>query len=378
MKIKAIELIQNGYKIYLCGLNAKVLCKISSTSIEDIKNDNDVYQRRLDDERRKRITAFSDRTRALFPTAIVLNSKFDIKYSDEMIEINEDKDSYFIIDGQHRIYGISESENDYALPVVIVKVDKDLQSELFITINSEHKAVNPNVRFNMKSNDNVGTPEKEIRNIAVLLNGDENSPFYCKIWLDDKPRSKENVRLSLAAFCEPLCNYIYNAKYYYEFKDLLAITDFNEEKIKDYGKIHKFDKKILWNCYINKRMDVVHKILLNYFNAVKAVYKDEWMDPKSIMLKTVGFNAFILFFEDIYNLCHKNNNNFSKGFLYEILYRNRIDSEFFYISKKASLGKVGAADLYRELRRNFQETLMDYEKLEFIVDDEDFESFSLN
>ena len=96
------------------------------------------------------------------------------------------------------------------------------------------------------------------------------------------------------------------------------------------------------------------------------------------MLKTVGFNAFILFFEDIYNLCHKNNNNFSKGFLYEILYRNRIDSEFFYISKKASLGKVGAADLYRELRRNFQETLMDYEKLEFIVDDEDFESFSLN
>lgn len=371
MKTRAIEVHQNGFVFYICSLDVKLLSKISSTSMEKIENNTDVFQRQLSLERQKRITSFSNRTQAMFPTAIVLNSKNDIDYKDGNIEINEEPDSYFIIDGQHRIFGIKDSNYDYELCVVIVKVDRDKQSELFITINTEAKTVNSNVRFNMKSNDAVGTPEKEIRNIAVRLNGDELSPFYNKIWLDDKPRKRENVKLSLGAFCEPLCNYIYNSNYYYEFKDLLYKYKVSSNEIKEFGRKHNFEKRILWNFYLNERMDVVHKILLNYFKAVKKVYEVEWDDDNSIMLKTIGYNAFILLFDDVFAFCKKNSNNFSYQFIYELLNKSKIDSNYFYTKKDASLGKLGAVSLYKELRKNISDDNMNYDNIEHIVDDID-------
>lgn len=376
MKIKAIEVNQNNSKFYICAVNAKKLSYICSTSMQEIVNDTDVFQRQLNEERRKRITSFANRSRALFPTAIVLNSRSNIQFSNGELELNENPNSYFIIDGQHRIFGIKDSRYDYELCVVVVNVDTDLQSELFITINSEQKTVNPNVRFNMKSNDKVGTPEKEIRNIAEMLNGDEQSPLYNKIWLDDKPRNKDNVKLSLGAFCEPLCNYIYNSKYYYEFKDLLIKTSFNKDDVKTFGKEHKFDKKILWNCYVNRRMDVVHRILLNYFRAISVVYDKEWVDLKSIMLKTIGFNAFILLFVDIFKICQNNNNDFSCKNIIEILNQHKVDSSYFYTSKNASVGKVGAVELYKELRKGITDSVIEYENIDYITDD-DIESYKI-
>ena len=46
--------------------------------------------------------------------------------------------------------------------------------------------------------------------------------------------------------------------------------------------------------FIEDKDDVIMKILLNCFNALKKVFPDEWMRPKEYILwKTTGFNAVI-------------------------------------------------------------------------------------
>lgn len=372
MKTKALVINQNGFKFYVVSLNAKILYNICSTSINEINiGESDVYQRRLNNNRVNRIKEFSNRSRALFPTAIVLNSLDELNYNEEtmQLEIPEKENNFFIIDGQHRIKGIKESHNSYELCVVIFNnISRDLQSELFITINSEQKTVNSNVRFNIKSNDAYNTPEKVVRNIAEIFNNDPTSPLYKKIWMDDTPRKKGTYPLSLSTFCNPICGYIYNSNDYYKLKDDLYKNNGSIESLSSYE--YDIDRYFLWTIYLHNNEKLLYKILLNYFTAIKHVYSNIWNDSKSVIIKTTGYNAFMLLFKYVFLSCKKNNNNFSLSYIERMLKDNKIDdSEFDQLN--AGLGKVAAFNLFLKLQysRNGKLDIFD----EFISSFEDTE-----
>lgn len=370
MKIKAIPVYQNGYIFYITSIPSSVLSKTCSTTIDSMKKDTDVYQRRLNASRVSRISDFAKRQRAIFPTCIVLNSKEHLAYDKEKMELElpEEKDSFFIVDGQHRIEGIKQSDREYNLCVVILNNESlDLQSELFITINGEQKAVNPNIRFNIKANDSVDTPEKMTRNIADMLNSDLLSPLYNKIWMDDSPRKRGDQPLSLSAFCEPICGYIYNQKSYYSIKDALYNNGNNTMKLNDAFSDYK--NYILWTFYADVGDRVLYKILFNYFSAIKDVYKNVWNDSKSSIIKTTGYNAFMLLFKGIFLYCKKNNNNYSYQFIKSILESNVISADNFY-QPVVGLGRSAAYELYKKLQISFIDfESINEEYLELLQDD---------
>lgn len=357
---KAIKLKQNDYEFFLTTLSVNFLHKACSTNIAQMDVEGDVYQRRLNKSRVLRIAGFARRSRAVFPTAVVLNSKLPLKYVHESMELflPEEEDSFFVIDGQHRIEGVYESGNDLDMCVVIMNcVDLDMQSELFITINSEQKAVNPNVRFSIKSNDKYITPEKMICSIAKLFNNDPQSPFFERIWMDDTPRRRGQYTLSLSAFCEPLCEYIYSRNMYYNLKDCLYSRDGNKGCLTDFNDSNA--KYILWPFYLYDADKILYKILLNYFVAIKNVYSDVWYDTNSCIVKTTGYNAFMLLFKSLFMYCKQNGNDFSYARIYKILNENKIDSEEFD-SKRAGLGRAAAYELFSKLRpKTFERVSID-------------------
>ncbi len=349
MKIDAIKVEQNGYVFYIASLDSSYLKRTCSTNMKKIEESKDIYQRKLNINRVHQIAEFAKRPRALFPTCVVLNSRSHLDYDNEnhTLFIPDVNDIFFIIDGQHRIAGINESNKEYKLGVVILNnVDIDTQSELFITINSEQKSVHPNIRFNMKSNDRFYTPEKMVRNIAEMLNGDQASPMKNCIWLDDSSRKKGEKPLSLSAFCEPLCAYIYNTKDYYSLKDKLYETNGDMQGLICFSE--KYKNNILWPLYFNGREDVLYRIVYNYFKAIHDVYEKEWNDSSSVIIKTTGYNAFMILFKGIFQYCRAHDNLFSYNRMYEIFSANRIDGEFFY-TPNVGVGRSGAYELYRKL-----------------------------
>ncbi len=349
MKIRAFEIKQKNIVFYVAVLKNSLLSRICSTTLSRITSSTDIYQRRLNKTRVNSIALFAKRNRSVFPTSIVLNSSERMEYDSERLEltISDNKDAFFIIDGQHRIAGIKESGYDFEMSVVIFNnIDLDLQSELFLTINSEQKTVNPNVRFNMKSNDIVFTPEKMIRNIAELLNNDSESPLFNKIWMDDKPRKRGEYPLSLSAFCNPICEYVYNSKNYYSLKDELYK---NNGDLTLLNNCFADENNFLWNIYKNHAEMVLYKILLNYFTSIKCIYQKVWDDPKSSIIKTTGYNALIILFKGLFMLCKRKNNNYSFDYMHSILSKRIIEESSFY-APNIQLGKSGAYELYLKMK----------------------------
>lgn len=372
MIIKALEIKQNKEVFYLASVSSCFLARTCSTNMKDIIKSKDIYQRRLNEGRVIQISQYAKRTRALFPTCVVLNSHAKLKYNPQTMELEvpEEENSFFIIDGQHRIAGINKSEKDYQLGVVIMDcVPIELQSELFITINSEQKTVHPNIRFNMRSNDRYYTPEKMALYMAEMLNGDDDSPFYNKIWMDDSTRRRGELPLSLSAFCDPLCAYIYNSRDYYAIKDVLNDNSGNMDSLRIFSG--KYKNNILWPIYINKREDVLYRILFNYFRAVRDVYEKEWNDPRSILLKTTGYNALMILFKGMFLYCRNNDNTYTHKRMMNVLYNNKIDSENFY-SSNIGVGRSAAYDLYNRLKPDeFEDEGINADFLNSMSDDPD-------
>lgn len=386
MDVKVIEISQNNFKFYVCSLNAKMLYNMTHDSMEELKNNKDIYQRNLDSSRTKKIKEYADRERALFPTAVVLNSRQKVKFSEEKSSISiEDGDKFFIIDGQHRINGINDSNKEYELCVVIMdELDPDMQSELFITINSEQKKVNSNISFIMRANDEVETPEKFIVNVIKMLNYDKTSPLFERIWMDDRRKVGGKNMISLATFGSPLCNYIYNMQYY-EFKEKLIANKGNKmcEEIINYANSTEISNKLLWRLYVNNKTQLLFKILHNYFSAIHEVYNEVWEDNSSVIFKTTGFNAFVMLFKNIFMLCKKDN-DFTKDKIKELIEKNKLENCEFYTPTKynvvnngtlllgrAQNGKAGSVELYKKLKKNMPENYDDeYQDLDYYYDDE--------
>jgi DGQHR domain-containing protein len=372
---QALKIEQNGYKFYICSMKGSIIKKISSTSMNEMGKHSEIYQRSIDESRARKIGKFIDRKNSLLPTAIILNSREKIEYNEATNELtlSSNNNSFFIIDGQHRIKGSEYATKDIEFVVVITdSLDLSMQTELFISINNEQKRVNPSVRFNLYSNDKEKTPERVIRHLAHLMNSTNDSPFYHKIRMDDSKRNASDSSLSLAAFASPLVSLIYYHQDYFEFKDELnknnCFESIDEELMKDSN--NKYKERLLWTFYYRNQEKVMYKIIWNYFTAISDVFKEQWSDKKSIIYKTTGYNAFVIVFKHLLKMA-KNERDFSLDFFKKHLQKTQHLGDNLY-SDYYGVGQAASYKLARDILKNLMITDdIDYEFIHVTIDESD-------
>lgn len=261
----------------------------------------EAYQRILRRDRLDKVGEFVNKETSLLPTDIIISFGKDADFEplDQKLFTFKEKDkkevkpsvtrdilyigiltlpmkysSAEIIDGQHRIYGFikakEEHRKEYNLLVVGMKdPGYKKRKELFVTINSTAKPVNPNLVSFLKYEEDENECKKDTELMAIKtvikLNEYKNGPFKDKIQLLDWPSKK----ISLRSYSVNLRNLIGPRGVLREFC----------EKNKNYEG--------------NTSKDYI-KILNLYFSTIKGLFKKEWMNPeKYILANNRAINAFL-------------------------------------------------------------------------------------
>ena len=213
-----------------------------------------IYQRKLDEKRIPQLEEYMSYSRATFPNGIILNARCKIEFKNNTLTFEDREDAFFIIDGQHRIAALKKYNGQASFDVCVIifnNISVDDQTEIFVTVNSEQKRVNPSVRFNLHGNDAVDTPERVVKNIAQLLNEVE------KILLSDEPVKRDESKISLAAFMKPVLHSLYDEKEKYIIKDRLLLNNNMRSVI---GDIKMPSSKYFWKYYVNCKDEYIYLI----------------------------------------------------------------------------------------------------------------------
>ena len=301
IKIPALVYEQPIGRFYVGKIDYKTLINMCSKDMKDIEERGkyDIYQRKLDPKRIPALKSYMEYSRATFPNGVILNSRYPIEFNGQEITIQNDRDTFFIIDGQHRIEALKYYSGDKPFDMCVVifdRIDIDLQTDIFATVNTEQKKVNPSVKMNLRGNDKVDTPEKVARRIAITFNDDEESPFCGRIKFNDESVKKDELKISLASFIGPIVDNIYNCEKSFDIKDCLYLNQNDRTALEKSGIT---SRKELWKYYINSDDEIIYLMLLNYFTAISDILHDDWNDNKSLLAKTSGYNALMRLFIDV-------------------------------------------------------------------------------
>lgn len=349
IKLKMIKLSQPIGDFYLAKIDAQELLRMSTVDRRHIDEDDEIIgvQRPLRVDKVREIKKYLTSQNATFPNSIIVNvSESKVRnISDNEIELIDGDDTFTIIDGQHRLYGFEGYKGQtFELALTIfVGLDVSLQSEVFSIINSQQTKVDPSLNVNLELADKTENPRKKIVQIAQTFNIDKDSPWYNAIRMLG---NQSKGIISLAAFARPLFNLTYPEKDFTEIKKILkeSFPDFpNFNGLSIDAKRYPF-----WSFYVSREPSVIYKILFNYFNALKQVLKQDWLNEDSILNKTSGYNAMIKLLGDIIPIGLEKG-NLTETFFYETLaplekMKGTITSEIY-----GSSGLYSSNTLYKDM-----------------------------
>lgn len=264
-------------------------------------------QREASTTRINEIMRYSETADAAFPTPIILalpENSYDI--DENYIHIERNHKIASVVDGQHRLLGISKSKyaNEFNIPVVfILDATEEQKALIFAIINGKQTRVSASViydLFNVIPGRNIFRTTHEI---ARAMNQNEDSPFYRRLKMLGKKSKDSNESLSQGTFTTQLLKLISNKPY----------EDFNFSRN---NQIPPARPNCIFNHYFLSDNDqVILKILMNVFKAASIVFQEEWNNPnKYILSKTTGYTGIINALPTLYKIG---------------LSKNTLDLEFF-------------------------------------------------
>lgn len=284
-----IEVKQPVGLFYLCSIPANVLLRI--VSVTRRRQHADGVQRELSESRIKKIGEYCSDPDAIFPTPIVVsvNADANVKVDEEKHKIIIGSDTTIIgdvIDGQHRLWGIGRSYyvDSFTLPVVLMfGLTTEQKAYVFSTINSNQVKVSSSLIYDLFDVAKERSPHKTVHQIARVMNNSESSPFYNRLkMLGKKEQNQENATLSQGTFAKSVLQLI--------SKD----PDDDARRIKRGDKLLPDERYPFREYFIDDKDDVITKILMNCYSALKDVFLKEWSTPQNnILWKTTGFRAVI-------------------------------------------------------------------------------------
>ena len=205
--------------------------------------------------------------------------------------------SLYIIDGQHRLYGYSDS--DYAstntVPVVaFASLDRKKQLKLFMDINENQKAVSANLRHTLDTD--LKYDSKSLRDradglrktLAQDLAEDPKSPLYGRILVGEDKRTDVRV-ITLNGVLSGL-------------NQTKFIGKFTKDTITEQGQFNFNDS--------DKTVAALKDLLSNYFAHLAKELPDEWerlQKDKGILATNDGVTSAIAVLGDIIDHMVKHN-----------------------------------------------------------------------
>ena len=250
-----------------------------------------------------------------------------------------------VLDGQHRLAGLENMDEEFDLNVSIF-VDADIadQASIFSTVNLAQTKVNKSLAYDLYDLMKSRSPQKSCHNIAVTLDREEGSPFYKMIKrLGMATEGRKGETLTQATFIEPLLRYI-SAN---PMGDRDTYLRGKTPKKVDYELLSKHPFQ---HMFVDAKDFQITDIVWNYFDAVREKWPASWNSrDKGIMLnRTNGYRAFMRFLRPLYLRIATPGEVPSKESFLEILNNTTLTDEDFNVRDFAP-GSTGEGELYRTL-----------------------------
>ena len=285
--------------LFCALIPAAVIIEISASERRTAYNDQGI-QRRLDRKRVKDIALFCERSDAMFPTPIVLSasSKYiKVNEASEKIEIDynsilESKEYCGIVDGQHRLEGISESNSQEKFDLLVLfvfDIDVSTEAKLFSIINGNQRPISKSLIYDLARLSDMRTVEKVCSETVNYLNETKNSKLYHQIKMLGYKEYEDSL-ISQSALVTSLINLI---------SKNVATDNLNIDQNKDLDHYSTSSEYILRPYFIKQEDEKIKKLVLNYLNAW-IINLEEFDILESLIGKTIGFNATFKLFPKIF------------------------------------------------------------------------------
>lgn len=295
IQLKYIQIQQPIGTFYFSKINAKLLGEI--VNVTPRSADPSAIQRDESKDRINEIAKYCSDPDATFPTPIIVSiyDSAEVVINDDTITINDNAIIGEVIDGQHRLKGILKSSlaSSFELPLVLLfNLTEEEKAYIFSIINSKQTKVSMSLIYDLFALSRYRSPQKTSHEIARALNKSKESPFFNRLkMLGNKEEHQEYATLSQGTFVK-------------HFIELLS-KDPDEDLRKSKSNITLVDNPELplRHYFINNEDEVILKIVLNLFNALKETFLELWENPtKNILWKSTGYVAIIKAFNDLYVL----------------------------------------------------------------------------
>lgn len=202
VKVPAVRGKFGTHTYYSFVVSARHLLKIAFVNHQALNHPDGkpAYQRMINKKRIADIGLFIQKG-GYFPTNLLVNFVDDCRFDLISNKDNADKNTKFgwlylpskyksawVIDGQHRLYGFSNIDQQFLDRSLFVlafeKMDAKTEAELFITINHEQRSVSKSLLVTLQADLKIGSgdPKEAISALASALvrslNSDNTSPFF--------------------------------------------------------------------------------------------------------------------------------------------------------------------------------------------------------
>lgn len=367
-RIPAIRGKMGGHTYYAFSIQPEILLKIGYVLHRSEANEGmmPTYQRIIKKARLKSVHDFIE-NKGFFPNSLLISIdtknkrplQFDMsdkQGNDNITKLgilhlpNEYRTAY-IIDGQHRLYGYSDSKyaKTNSIPVVAFEnMDQKEQVKLFMEINENQKAVSKNLRNTLNA-DLLWVSEKPSERrealrsrIAQDLGDSSSSPLFNRVIIGED-QSDDYRCITLEMICSAI-------------KDTPFLTKFNKDQTPSEHGLFDLDNN-------DKTKNLLEKYLFGCFDYVRELLPEEWeKNPKQegIILFNNAIGGFIRLFSDIAIELIKVGNDPKKinDFLEEThYYLDPLQDYFRNMSNetkqelRASYGGNGPKDYWRNLEK---------------------------
>lgn len=308
-KIPAIQGEMGGHKYYSFSIEPKRLLKIGYVLHRNEANKNmmPTYQRIIKKKRLNDVQKFINGG-GYFPNSLIISIdsggkglQFDISGTKVegahsrlgVLHLPKRYRSAYIIDGQHRLYGYSDS--DYAttnsVPVVaFVDLDRNEQIKLFMDINENQKAVPKTLRVTLNADMLWDSPDFNERRqalrskIAQMLGEEETSPLLGRVVVgEDEKSSIKCITVEAIQTALKKCNFM-----------------------SQFGKKNCIIKDGTFDAGSNQETcDLLYPFIESCLKYIKEMAPDEWENGDSndgMLTMNRGMQAVIRVINDIVNL----------------------------------------------------------------------------
>lgn len=365
-RIPAIQGKMGGYTYYSFSIQPEVLLKIGYVLHRSEANEDmmPTYQRIIKKTRLKSVHDFIE-NKGFFPNSLLISIDTDRPLQFDLAD-KQGTDGIaklgilhlpnlyrtaFIIDGQHRLYGYSDSKyaKTNSIPVVAFEnMDQKEQVKLFMEINENQKAVSKNLRNTLNADllwvsENPSERREALRSrLAQELGDNIASPLKDRVIIGED--QSDDVR---CITLEMICSAIKDASY---------LSKYNKD-----GSLQKIGYLDTDNN--DKTIKILQKYIFGCFNYLKELLPEEWeKNPKQdgIILFNNAIGGFIRLFDDIALKLIEDGNDPNKmdDFLDETqYYLDPLKNYFLGLSGTAKLelrssyGGNGPKDYWRNLEK---------------------------